>query len=152
MELGCNAHLSWEQRLALILPLVSLAWRPIGERRRATPRGLPITLEQLAVNISRQSGVGRRSLWRWFSCYRSEGPLGLARSPRRDCGSSRFFAQHPDLGGEATQWLAAGRSAALVHLLLRARCAANGIPCCGIKTVRRQAARLRAGTLSRRVQ
>jgi hypothetical protein len=151
-EVRSNAHLDWQRRLALVRPLMELAQRPISERRRATPAGLPVTLEGLAANIARKYGVGRRSLWRWYSRLQAEGPLGLARSPRRDCGSSRFFASHPQMAAFARQLLNHHTPPLLVFKALRARCAMKAARCCSYETVRAEAARLRGGATSRRLQ
>lgn len=81
-----------KERLAIIQPMVDFAssgQKPLAAQQIAN-------LSEIVKYISATQGHSERTLWNWWTAYKSGGPGALADKPRKDRNVSRFFEEHAE--------------------------------------------------------
>ena len=122
------------QRLNIIRPLIE--FQNSGQEPLSAPGVRVSSLSAIIKHLSTATGYSERTLWNWWHSYREGGPGALADRPRKDNGTSRFFAEHKEAAQFAqNKFLNERLSITMVHEALlrewpRLRTASENAPPC----------------------
>jgi hypothetical protein len=89
-----------------------------GEHSTSTALRGKHTLGQLARDAARKRKVSVMSIWRWYGRFIRSGYDALARHPRADKGTIRFFATHPAAARLVARESGKGVSTRLIYVAL----------------------------------
>jgi len=120
--------------LLAIAPMLS--WN----RPRGSGRGRP-SLASIVSQIALEKKVCRKTVWRWYLSFRTNGFRGLVHS-RSDAGVSRYLRKHPEIELMIRARISRGRSALFIwkglRLVLGSAAPSYGVVCQYMKRQRQQ--------------